>query len=182
MAFESYYWRKNIRRDISEIRKIMLIDLNSLEGEKIDEIFSKVEIKIFMMAFSIRKLLETRKLPDSVLDVSIKATKFKRNAERAGWFFDFNKLFDFTKPTKEDLKLKFFLNQIIHSYVFQASSTQKGNLSYLYFTSDNKKNEWLYYIRLETLLKFIEKISEQNVTRTQTEYVEKTGEYITKTR
>lgn len=160
----------------------MLIDLNSLEVEKIDEIFFKVEIKIFMMAFSIRKLLETRKLPDSVLEASIKVTKFKRNAERAGWFFDFNKLFDFTKPIKQDLKLKFFLNQIIHSYVFQASSTLKENLSYLYFTSDNKRNECLYHIRLETLLKFIEKISEQNVTRTETEYDEKTGEYITKTR
>lgn len=182
MAFESYYWRKNIKRDITEIRKMMLVNLNVLEGEKFDEVFSKVEIKIFMMAFSIRKLLETRKLPDSVLDATIKVTKFKRNTERAGWFFDFDKLFDFTRPIKEDLKLKYFLNQIIHSHVFQTSSTRKGNLSYLYFTSDKKRKEWLYLIRLETLLKFIEKIAKQEVTHMETKYDESTGEFITKTR
>lgn len=182
MAFESRYWRKNIKQDIKEIKKLMSVNINSLKGDKFDEAFSKVEINLFMMAFSIRKLIETRKIPDPVLDQTIQVTVFKRNNTRASWSFDFDKLYDFSKETKEKLKLKYFLNQIMHSYVFQVSATRKGNLAYLYFVSDTKRRDFLYYVKLDSILKFIEKIYTQEVKYIETKYDEKIGEFVTKTR
>ncbi len=179
MAFESYYWKKNIKRDIRDIQKKMLISLDLVPDEKIDEVFSFVEIKLFMMAFSIRKLLEARKLPDAVANIEIKVIAYKRNDRRASIFFDFEKLYDFKDALKKSLKLTDVLNQFIHAYFFQAFTTAKGHFRYLYVTSDRTKNKFLYRVDLKTFLILIKKVSEMHVTRSYTNYDKKTGEFIT---
>ncbi len=179
MAFESYYWKKNIKRDIGDIRKRMDISVNSLVGDKFDEAFSIVEIKLFMMAFSIRKLLDARKLPDSVAEKTIKVTTYKRNKEHAG-IFDFEKLYDYDNPIKQSIKLSYLLNQFIHAYVFQVFPTRKGNFRYLYVTSDWDRRKYLYHVDLKTFLRIMEKISNTHVTRSTTTYDQKTGEFVTK--
>ncbi len=180
MAFESYYWRRDIKRDIRLIRSKMAINIFPIMDERLDEIFSIVEIKLFLMAFSIRKLLEARKLPDSIANKTIKVKKFPRNSTRSS-FFNFETMYDFKNPQSENLKLKDILNQFIHAYFFQAFSTRKGNLRYVYVTSDKAKNKFLYVVNIQTFLKFIEKISVQEVTRSETHFDPKSGEFITKT-
>ena len=105
MAFESYYWRRDIKRDIRLIRSKMAINIFPIMDERLDEIFSIVEIKLFLMAFSIRKLLEARKLPDSIANKTIKVKKFPRNSTRSS-FFNFETMYDFKNPQSENLKLK----------------------------------------------------------------------------
>ncbi|MDB5260550.1 MAG: hypothetical protein JWN37_781 [Candidatus Nomurabacteria bacterium] len=180
MAFESYYWRQIIKRDISYIKKLQKININSLEDDKLDEIISKVEIKVFIITFSIRKLLEARKIPDKVIDTKVSVIRHRRNSKRRGPVFDFTELFDFKKPEKISIKLSLLLNLIIHSYTFHTIHS-KSKLTYLYFTSDFKKNEYLIAINLIKFLNIMAKVSNKQVKSIHTTYNKDTGDYDVKT-
>lgn len=67
MAFESVFWRSKIKREISFIKKKMDINMREIEDEnRFESIFSHIEIKLFIIAYSLRKLMDTYKFPDDV--------------------------------------------------------------------------------------------------------------------
>lgn len=181
MAFESYYWRKDIKRDISFIKKKMEVDVSSLSPQKLDAVFSKVEIKLFTMAFSIRKLLETKKLPDRVRREKIKIVRYKRNANKAGPIFSFEKLYDFEHPQKSEIMLTDVLNQFIHGHVFQILPNDESKLQELMFTSDRDKNKHLSSLSIAHLISVVEKVSEDSVSEIVITYDFEKGDYVTKT-
>ena len=79
MSFESYYWRKNLKRDLKFIENKLEINFSKINDEKVDEIYSLVEIKLFTIAYSIRKLLDTRKFPDMISQKEIPVIVYPRN-------------------------------------------------------------------------------------------------------
>ena len=179
MAFESYYWRKDIKKDISYIEKKMKVNVRPLSSEALDEIISQIEIKLFVMAFSIRKLLDTKKLPDWVLDETVTVLRYKRNAKRTRIFFDFFELYDFDHPIKEKLPLRIILNQFIHGFVFQAMSNRLGHVDSVYLNSDYTQRQFLYFLKLKDFLPFIHRISKAEIKEIHTVYDHKKGEYVT---
>lgn len=181
MAFESYYWKKNIKRDISTIQRKMEINVQKLTSKKLDEVFSIVETKVFLIAFAIRKLLDTKKLPDRVTNKKIKITKFKKNSRAYGAFFDFEKLYELDKPIIAEMKARQILNQIIHGFVFQVFANSRGKLSYLYLTSDYDRSKFLYLVNLKTLMKKFEEISKQQVVSMSTTYDHSRKFFVTTT-
>ena len=181
MAFESYYWKKDIRKDISTIQRKMEINLQTLTSKKLDEVCSIVEIKVFLIAFAIRKLLDTKKIPDRVAAKKIKIIKFKRNSRAHGAFFNFKKLYELDKPIKADMEAKLILNQIIHGFVFQVFANKSGKLSHLYITSDYDKSKFLYLVNIKTLMKNFKEISKQQVVSMSIKYDPSRGIFVTTT-
>ena len=64
MAFESRFWRAEIKRDLSFLERKLSNQLNYADDVDLDEFFSMVEIKLFTVAYGIRKLMETGQFPD----------------------------------------------------------------------------------------------------------------------
>ncbi len=163
MAFESYYWKKEIKRDISYIQNKIGIKICDLGGYKFDEHFSKIEIKLFLMTFSLRKLLETQKLPDSVKDLELKCIKYKRNNIIQSLTFNYEKLYDFDKPIKTNLILVNLLNQFIHAHVFKVLPNRNDYIRLIFITSDREKEKFLYSIKIKDFLVYIKRICEMQV-------------------
>lgn len=179
MAFESYYWKKDIRKDISFIQKRMGVDINNLSDYKLDEHFSKIEIKLFLMTFSIRKLIESQKLPDAVKRMELKCIKYKRNNKTRSLISDYEKLYDFKNPIKTTLKSIELSNQFIHSHFFQALPNKQGSIKYIFVTSDWGKEHCLYFIKIKDFLMFINKISKMQVKSIHRKYDPSTNKIIT---
>ncbi|MBP9711495.1 MAG: hypothetical protein KBD55_00465 [Candidatus Pacebacteria bacterium] len=163
MAFESYYWKKDLKRDISYIQKKVDVKIWDLDGYKFDEHFSKIEIKLFLMAFSIRKLLESQRLPDSAKNLELKCVKYKRNSRIQSLSFDYEKLYDFDKSIKTNLSLVNLLNQFIHAHVLQVLSSRNGCIRRIFVTSDWQKEDCLYSLDIKDFLTYILKISKMQV-------------------
>jgi hypothetical protein len=163
MAFESYYWKKDLKRDISYIQKKIDIKVSGLEGDKFDEHFSKIEIKLFLMAFSVRKLLESQRLPDSAKNLKLKCIKYSRNSRIQSLSFDYEKMYDFDRPVKTNLTLVSLLNQFIHAHVFQVISNRNGHIRYVFVTSDREKGKFLYFLEIKDFLAYIMRISKMQV-------------------
>jgi hypothetical protein len=179
MAFESHYFKREIKKEITSIRKLLDISLSPLTAARLDEVFSKVEIKLFMISFSTRKLIETRKLPDSVLNTSIKITRYPRNKRQRGPFFDFEKLYDLNNPSTEEMSLKDILNQFMHSFVFQASGNTRGRLGYVYFCSDFAQDRYLYFANIKSYINLILKVIQQEVKHISITYDEVKKRHVT---
>ncbi|KKU79896.1 MAG: hypothetical protein UY04_C0001G0046 [Parcubacteria group bacterium GW2011_GWA2_47_7] len=178
MAFESHYFKRDIRKEITSIRKLLDTSLSPLTDTRLDEVFSKVEIKLFMISFSTRKLIETKKLPDSVLDMEIGITRFPRNAKRRGAFFDFEKLYSLDKPTRVKMRLRDILNQFMHSFVFQATANTRRKLTNVFVCSDRAHTQYLYLVNIKSFLKFILRATEQQVTQIHVSYDNEKGRFV----
>jgi len=122
MAFESFFWRNQIKRDIDYILKRLEINLAKLEDEKIDQVFSEVEIKFFTITYSLRKLMDTKKFPDCISEYEINVSEFPRNSKKyiKPWS-SFDSYYDFKKLQKRKLSLRKICNQFIHAYFFPTS-------------------------------------------------------------
>ncbi len=84
MSFESVYWKKNLKRDVTFILKKMNINLDEIEDyEKFEQIFSIIEIKLFIIAYSLRKLIDTKKVSDRLSDIQIKVSAYPKNSKNS---------------------------------------------------------------------------------------------------
>lgn len=179
MAFESYYWKKDIKRDISYIQNKIKLSIRNLSDSVFDEYFSKIEIKLFLMAFSVRKLIESKKLPDSAKHMELKCIKYKRNLEKQGIISDYEKLYDFDNPIKDKVKILFLLNQFIHSHFFQILPNKKANIEYIFLASDRQKVHCLYSVKIKDFLACMSKVAQMQVTSISARYDPDTGQIET---
>ncbi len=179
MAFESCYWKRQARGDIRMILKRLEVNVSNLDDRKSDKIFSEVEIKLFTVAYSLRKLMDTRKLPDKVGTLMVHLLSFPRNKKTpmTPWSF-FDDYYYFDAPEKVNMSLRDVCNSFIHAYFFQPSASSRGRLIDLYFTSDHDRNKCLYLINLKRFLKILEIAFDQDVTHASFEYVPGTGKYV----
>lgn len=178
MAFESYYWKKQAKGDIRAILKRLDLNLSGLESGSLDKTYSVVEIKLFTLAYSLRKLLDAKKLPDKVGNVEINVVSFPRNKKVSmpPWSF-FDEGYEMNKPNKIKMPLRHACNSFIHSYHFQPIPSFAGKLTWLYFVSDRDRNKCVYRVNIRRLLNLFGKALEQDVTRYQVAFDPKVGDY-----
>ncbi len=161
MSFESIYWKKDLKRDISFILKKMDINLDQIENdEKFEQIFSTIEIKLFIIAYSLRKLIDTKKVIDKLSDAQLKVSAYPKNSKRLTLMNNhrFEEQYDFNKKQEKKLKIRYICNQIIHSYIFQLVG-YKSKIFYVFFNSDDQKNKYLFKIKIKDFLKIVEKFA-----------------------
>lgn len=179
MAFESRYWRKRIHQDISLIKNKLLIKTRDLDSDKIDEVFSFIEIKLFLITYSLRKLMDTRKFPDFVGGKDLKILKYNRNSKKPyrpwGMFEDY---YDLSNNYKFKLSFREVCNQFTHAEVFQPVSNNRGYVRYLFFVSDRDKNKHLYRISILYFLNEIEKIIDLYPKSILTQFDHKSNKYL----
>lgn len=171
MAFQSYYWKKQAKSDIKAILKRTEISLYSLDDVALDKLFSEVEIKLFTLAYSVRKLADTKKLNDKIKKIKISVAIFPRNDKSPitpwGTFDDY---YNLNKQTEDNLDVRTVCNFFIHAIFFQPVVGSKRKLAKLFFVSDKQKDKHIYCVSIKKLLSLFEKALKQEVKKIEFTY------------
>ena len=141
MIWESCYWKETLIKLCSKIEKWEC-------NRKLDETdFVEIEQALMIGFYSIRKLIEAKKLSDKVVNAEFSGESYKniKNVTNLNWH-KIEELYDLNNYTKIKLKLPFVCNQIIHSYIFVIDELDIGGFSGIYMCSDYKRNKELYHV------------------------------------
>lgn len=169
--------------------------------------YTTFEKDIMFSFYIIRKLMEGKKLTNRIISTNIKGKKYKnsgisvnlRNNHRIP------ELYDYKHPQKEKFDLKFLINQFVHSYIFYPvlSFVDEGNLKFtdltehnvtdeelevtyknsrrkleaVLFTSDDRKNDFIYEIGITELITLFESVGNCKVNTWTYKYNAKKMDY-----
>ena len=174
MIDESYYWKVDLLRQNSALKA------RAAQKRWTDASFARCEQTIMLGCFSIRKLIESRKLTDKVAEKSLQIRCYPSNGKVVTLLnkHKIDNLFDLDKPKKRLVKLRFLCNQVIHSYVFTLLFHEGGSLSSILVASDNERSRALWEIPAGLLIKVFEKVGNDDVTEVRYQFDSAKGDYI----
>ena len=179
MSYSSFFWKKQLKRDVSYILKKMDVDLGEIKDEeKLDQIFSTIEIKLFTIAYSLRKLIDTNKVSTKLSNTQIKILAYPKNSSKITIMNNhrLDEHYDFSGKIIKKLYIRDICNQIIHSYIFQLG-VYGDKLFYIFFNSDYKKNKYLSKLKIKDLLKIVIKFTDNYPKRVSMIYCEEMLDY-----
>ena len=121
----------------------------------------QVELEKCMMitAYQIRKLIEARKVSDSVKNARIPVIEYYENIKIVTFlnWHRLDELYDFSKNRESTLTIKTVCNLLIHSYIFMPlTSSASSPFNGMFFSSDKTRNSKLYYISLKDWINYLE--------------------------
>ena len=166
MIYESFVWKRELKKELNNFRKLVAkIDLSGEPGIP-DEINLKVEKFFFVSAFIIRKLNEAKKLSDELNEMKIPVVQFRRiNKDHKIHFMNSHNLERFYKledGSNSSMGLAVLCNTLIHSFVFKVvvsnpeETDQKETVIGVLVNSDYSKDKAVYHIELEEFFSIIE--------------------------
>lgn len=173
MINNSYVWKKDLKKELNNFRKLVAkMDLSREPGIP-DIIYLKVEKFFFVSAFIIRKLKEAKKLSDELNEMKVSVAQFERiNKDRKLHFMnnhDLEKFYDLANGRVSSLSLGVLCNTLIHSFVFRVAVSSpeetdgKETVSGIFVNSDYNKDKALYFIQLEDFFNIVEETISDNV-------------------
>ena len=172
MISESSYWKDELYKNYQTLAHFITLKRRN------ERSFIKAEKAIMMSAYIIRKLNEATKIPPNFLKDSICLIEYsainmhidKYNSHRI------DRNYNLSESRKHNDKIEFFIDQIIHSFVFFFIIDEVKNEFTILFNSDRTKKNSLFEISFEKIFEIILKISEGDVTDRKECRDEKTGE------
>lgn len=145
---ESRYWREELRRDLSWLRR------HRSYGRWSEKQHVLFERKLMIVAFQIRSLLERPKVNEAAREATVPAVRYKKLGSRpftvvgAGWPHD---RFDMDNPESTILSVLSVCNQLIHYYWMETHTDGRAFSSMLVF-SDYQRHKWAYEVQILDLL------------------------------
>lgn len=117
----------------------------------------QTEINIFTSMFLTRKLIESKKISDSLVNKQLKLTKYKciHKNNSINYFFDPTH-YNLENPIEHKISLKNLTNQFIHSFHFFMFKDNDDIIIYL--CSDHARNEEIYSINLSYISSLFDEI------------------------
>jgi hypothetical protein len=179
MAYQSYYWRQIIKRELSKLQKALSYTHKEVDTD-LDKHYSHLEIEIMTLAYVVRKLAHTGKLPDKTMDLKIKAVRYPP-LEDCGkrWMVDLDKEYDLgVEGENVSMELWDICNQIIHSHILEPEGSYRRAFKYLYFVSDKKKNGGINKIEIADFIKLINVVADSEVKEMRSTYDKKEEKWI----
>lgn len=150
MIWESSYWKNDLIKD-SQI----LLRWSQKKHSTRQEVL--LEKKIFISAYSIRKLVEAEKIGKDFPMWAFVLERHKKTSQKQIDYLNSHRLeehYDFNYKEKVSVDLSFLTNQIIHSYVF-AFSEDENSTNGFYVASDHVKESYLYHVNLERYINLL---------------------------
>lgn len=148
MIWESEYWKKPLLQLANKLFR-WSNPREWTERELVD-----IEKDIFVAFYSIRKLMDAKKLSDSTEEMPINVNIYPnmgRDVTLLNWH-DIDELYNLEAKHTTHRDLRFICNQIIHSYVFVPDINEAGVIEKILFCSDRERNERLYGIQMNELI------------------------------
>ncbi|WP_027467879.1 hypothetical protein [Deefgea rivuli] len=143
MIHESSYWKDDLLKLASRLERRLI---QTRWGEK--NLYT-IEKEIFLGFYSIRKLIESKKISDKISHkkYSIHEFAYRGNAVSLATFFKESE-YDLSKSKVTEISISALCNQFIHSHHFLPFLPNNKNLIGFFFCSDHKRTKGLYLITL----------------------------------
>jgi hypothetical protein len=161
MIYESSFWKDDLLKQARSVRS------RTTQKRWREDSFSRLEQTIMLGFYSIRKLIEAKKLSDSIgnEELNITAYPWKGKPVTRTNCDDLDRLYDLDHPKEVVKDLIFLCHQIVHSYVFQASFDLSGNLDGVFVSSERERSKSLYHIRVGQIISLFEQIGQDYPSR-----------------
>jgi hypothetical protein len=173
MIWESSYWKDDLLKS-AEL-------LSQKEKQKVwpDRSLANIEKNLFLGFYSIRKLIESKKLSTSVETMKVNAVSYPLlgknvnllNCHRAYEFYDFS------KKRRENISIQFMCNQVIHSYVFLLCFTQNSRLRSVLICSDKERKKRVFEISLKSIIRLFKIVGSDYPTKYQSKFNPALGDF-----
>lgn len=161
MIWESTPWKDGLLSDADKLASM------NVANEQAAVEFEKT---IFIAAIAIRKLMEAKKLTDSVASVNLKCTRVPlrkggRIPDLGNWH-RVDEFYDYTDASDGTITLRSFTNQLIHSYIFgPITADAGGKLVGFFVTSDTERKRHLYEFDIDEIIKVLRLVGNDHVVR-----------------
>ncbi|MGZ8360434.1 MAG: hypothetical protein ACXWUX_07925 [Allosphingosinicella sp.] len=149
MIFESAPWRRDLLRDATVLERW----LAKPAGERRSV---AIEKKMFIGAYAMRRLLESDKLSSSTETKNVRVDRFpsvKDLEKHDRW--NIHEHYNLVSGKPVSLVIPRLLNLIIHSFIFQEWHDETENETNFVFTSDTKRNQFLWLMRSSTFVELM---------------------------
>jgi hypothetical protein len=141
--------------------------------------FFLFEREIFFAFYSVRKLIEAKKLSDYVVEAKISLQAFKSMGLPVTRFNrdGINELYDLQNPSSESIKLKDICNQFIHSYIFVPCFGESNELDGIIFCSDHTRKHRVFKLAIADLIEALKMVDSDYPSSGHYVFDEKLGDY-----
>ncbi|HYW18068.1 MAG TPA: hypothetical protein VE956_01930 [Nodularia sp. (in: cyanobacteria)] len=173
MIYESGFWKDDLLKQAKVLRSRMT------QKRWSEKSFARLEQTVMLGFYSIRKLIEAKKLSDSIVNKSINVNAYKWKGQpvtKMNWG-DIDKLYDLDAPQPTTKSLVFFCNQFIHSYIFVTSFDDNNCLDGLFISSDRERHKALFFIKISQIIEFFEQVGKDYPSSASFIFDEKLGDY-----
>lgn len=133
MIWESCYWKDDLLKSTKWLNEKVISRRRPSERLRVE--FEKC---MFITAYQVRKLIEAKKVSNSLVDSTLPITKYVnvKNVTLMNWH-RLNELYNFEAPEDDNIPIKAVCNLLIHSYVFVAEQPSfTAPIKGVFFNSD----------------------------------------------
>jgi hypothetical protein len=122
---------------------------------------ARIERFVFLGFYTVRKLIESRKLSSRVSKQTVAVSSFPRGMIAAGAINAplLRVHYDLSRCEQRDLALRTLCDQIVHSYVFSIAVTTGTGLRGFYFASDYAKDKTLYFLSVDVAVALLRDVA-----------------------
>ncbi len=173
MIWESSDWKDSLLKTALKISKRVH------QKRWTERSFFVFEREIFFAFYSVRKLIEAKKLSDYVVEAKISLQSFKSmgiNVTRLNKD-KIEELYDLQNPLSESIKLKDLCNQFIHSYIFIPCFGEFDELSGIIFCSDHTRKQKVFELVVVDLVEALRLVGSDYPSSSHYVFDEKLGDY-----
>lgn len=173
MIWESSYWKDDLLRQAKMLRF-------RVQHKRWSESSSaKLEQTLMVGFYAVRKLIESKKLTDSLTSKAIQVTEFAAASKPVHLYnwHHIDRLYKLDTPKKAKIDLLSLCHQFVHSYIFLLSFDEDRKLQGVFVTSDRKRSSCLYHIEVQKVIDIFEQVGHNYPTKSMSTWNEKTGDY-----
>ncbi len=174
MIFESSHWKDEL------LGTAKFLEKKKLQKQWRGSSYAKVEQKVMISFYSIRKLMDANKLTDSIVNLNVPAIDYAATGKKVTLLNNhkIDELYKLEEPREKTVKLRFLCNQMVHSYIFMIVTQSDSNgLSSILINSDQIKDKRLISISVDVLIQIFESVGQNYPWKSKIKYDETKGDY-----
>lgn len=148
MIAESWPWKRELAKHVHAIRRRMS------QRRWPPSSLAAIERDLFVAAYAVRKLVEAFKISDEVEGGSLLARAHPRKDRPVDLVnrHCVDELYDLTISSEQQVGLRQFCNQVIHSFVFAIVTDPDGGLAGFFIASDRDKARHVFFFHAEEVV------------------------------
>ena len=147
MIWESGPWKDLLLNDAA------LLERWSAKASVTERRSMLIERKVFLAAYTIRKLYEAQKLSTSFRDRSLRCRTYPAISDRITHHsVELNKLYDFNFSEERVIAVRDLIDLVIHSFVFSEFLREDLTVGGFLVTSDKKRYDCLWFVEMKVFI------------------------------
>jgi hypothetical protein len=157
MIYESRFWKDDLLKQARSLLK------KSTQKRWTENTYFRFEQTVMLGFYSVRKLVEAKKISDMVAEQRVNLSMYKHKDEWNPTTLlnkrKIDKLYNLNEEEVISRNLRFLCNRLVHSYVFEERfDDESGLLLGIFFNSDKDRNKALYYIEIQKIIDIFEQV------------------------